>query len=85
MRQLIVKVQSEAGLHARPAGILVKKAGEFNSKIMLEKDGKTIDAKRLLAILSLAAKQGDEIKITVEGSDEEAALEAVKAVIEADH
>ena len=84
MKQLIVKVQGEAGLHARPA-VLVKKAGEFSSKITLEKDGKAIDAKRLLAVLSLGAKQGDELTITVEGSDEEAALEAVKAVIEERH
>lgn len=85
MKQLIVKVQGEAGLHARPAGVLVKKAGEFSSKITLEKDEKAIDAKRLLAVLSLGAKQGDELTITVEGSDEEAALEAVKAVIEESH
>ena len=85
MKQLVVKVQGEAGLHARPAGVLVKKAGEFSSKITLEKDGKSIDAKRLLAVLSLGAKQGDELTITVEGSDEEAALEAVKAVIEESH
>lgn len=85
MKQLIVKVQGEAGLHARPAGVLVKKAGEFSSKITLEKDGQAIDAKRLLAVLSLGAKQGDELTITVEGSDEEAALEAVKAVIEERH
>ena len=85
MKQLVVRVQGEAGLHARPAGVLVKKAGEFISKITLEKDGKAIDAKRLLAVLSLGAKQGDELTITVEGSDEEAALEAVKAVIEESH
>ena len=85
MKQLVVKVQGEAGLHARPAGVLVKKAGEFSSKITLEKDGQAIDAKRLLAVLSLGAKQGDELTITVEGSDEEAALEAVKAVIEERH
>lgn len=85
MKQLVVRVQGEAGLHARPAGVLVKKAGEFSSKITLEKDGKAIDAKRLLAVLSLGAKQGDELTITVEGSDEETALEAVKAVIEESH
>ena len=85
MKQLVVKVQGEAGLHARPAGVLVKKAGEFSSKITLEKDEKAIDAKRLLAVLSLGAKHGDELTITVEGSDEDAALEAVKAVIEESH
>lgn len=85
MKQLVVTVQSETGLHARPAGLLVKKAGEFVSKITLEKDGKVIDAKRLLAVLSLAAKQGDKIILTVEGSDEEKALEAIKEIIEEAH
>ena len=80
-----VVVNNGTGLHARPAGVLVKKAGEFSSKITLEKDEKAIDAKRLLAVLSLCAKQGDELTITVEGSDEDAALEAVKAVIEESH
>lgn len=85
MKQIVVTVQSETGLHARPAGLLVKKAGEFVSKITIEKDGKVVDAKRLLAILSLAAKQGDKIILTVEGSDEEKALGAIKEIIETAH
>lgn len=82
MKKLVAVVKSEAGLHARPAGVIVKKAGEFSSSITLEKGEKSIDAKRLLAVLSLGAKQGDEITITADGSDEEAALEAIKAIIE---
>lgn len=85
MKQLVVKVQGEAGLHARPAGVLVKKAGEFSAKITLEKDGKSIDAKRLLAVLSLGAKLGDEITVIADGSDEDAAVEAIKTVIETSH
>lgn len=85
MKQLVVTIQGEAGLHARPAGAVVKKAGEFASKITLEKDGKAVDAKRLLAVLSLGAKQGDELTITAEGADEEAAVAAVKETIETNH
>lgn len=85
MKQLVVTIQGEAGLHARPAGAVVKKAGEFASKITLEKEGKAIDAKRLLAVLSLGAKQGDQLTITAEGADEEAAVAAVKEVIETSH
>ncbi|MEF9959877.1 MAG: HPr family phosphocarrier protein [Niameybacter sp.] len=85
MKQLVVTVQGEAGLHARPAGVLVKKAGEFTSKITIEKEGKSIDAKRLLAILSLGAKKGDLITITADGADEDSAVVAIKEVIEANH
>lgn len=84
MKQLVVTIQAEAGLHARPAGVLVKKAGEFASKITIEKAGKSIDAKRLLAVLSLGAKKGDELTITAEGQDEEAAVLAIKEVIESE-
>ena len=84
MKQLVVTIQAEAGLHARPAGVLVKKAGEFASKITIEKEGKSIDAKRLLAVLSLGAKKGDELTITAEGQDEEAAVLAIKEVIESE-
>lgn len=85
MKQLVAVVQAEAGLHARPAGVLVKKASEFTSNITLEKGGKSIDAKRLLAVLSLGAKQGDEITVVADGSDEDAALEAIKTLIESNH
>lgn len=81
MKSEQIVIQAEAGMHARPAGLLVKAAGAFESKITLEKDGKTADAKRLLGILSLAMKQGDTVTITVEGGDEEAAMKAVKEVI----
>ena len=84
MKQLVVTIQAEAGLHARPAGVLVKKAGEFASKITIEKAGKSIDAKRLLAVLSLGAKKGEELTITAEGQDEEAAVLAIKEVIESE-
>lgn len=82
MKQLTAIVQATAGLHARPASLLVKKAGEFTSIITLEKDGKKADAKRLLSVLTLAAKQGDTITISADGSDEDAALEAVKQLVE---
>lgn len=84
MNQVKVMVKAEAGLHARPAGVLAKTAATFTSKITLEKAGKSVDAKRLLSILSLAAKQGDEITITAEGADEAQAVEAIKNVIEAE-
>lgn len=82
MEKITVVVTAEAGIHARPASALIKKAGEFTSTIKLEKDGKEADAKRLLAVLSLGAKKGDAITIMAEGEDEVAAANAIKEVIE---
>lgn len=79
MTTLTAVIAGEAGLHARPASAVVKKAGEFGCTITLECNGKSADAKRLLAVLSLGAKQGDEVKVTAEDA---AAAEAIKALIE---
>lgn len=84
MEKITVVITAEAGIHARPAGSIVKKAGEFTSIIKIEKDGKVAEAKRLLAILSLAAKKGDTLVITAEGDDEVAAANAIKELIESE-
>lgn len=84
MEKLTVVVNAEAGIHARPASNLVKKSGQFKSSIKLEKGDKVVDAKRLLAVLSLGAKKGDELVIVVEGEDEEVAAKAIKELIESE-
>lgn len=84
MKKQVVTVKAESGIHARPAGLLVKAAGAFTSTITLEKGEKTADAKRLLGILALAIKQGEEITICADGADEDAAIEAIKNIIEAE-
>jgi phosphocarrier protein len=61
------------GIHARPAGMLVKAAAPYASKITLTAPTGTADAKRLMALMRLAVKQGTELTITVEGDDEELA------------
>ena len=82
MKTLTYTVKDELGIHARPAGMLVKEVKNFQSKVMLEKDGKTVDASRLMAVMSMGVKQGQTVTITVEGEDEDAAYEAVKAFFE---
>lgn len=62
-----------AGMHARPAGQLAKQAMQFQSKIMLQKGEKKTDIRRLIAVMSMGIQQGDTVKVTVEGSDEEQA------------
>ncbi len=66
------------GIHARPAGLLVKEAAKFQSTITLEKSGKKADAKRIFAVMGLAAKKGETLHITVEGSDEQEAAQAME-------
>lgn len=60
------------GIHARPAGLLVKEAKKAQSKITIQKGEKAVDATKLMALMGLAVKQGDKIVVTVEGEDEEA-------------
>ncbi len=81
MKQEVVTVLSDAGIHARPAGDIVKVAGTFSSTVTLKKGDKEAQAKRLISILGLGAKKGEEITITAEGDDEAEALEAIKKVI----
>ena len=72
-------VKDPVGLHARPAGRLVKKAARFKSRIVLEAKGKSVEATRLLALMGLRIKQGAPVKVSVEGEDEIACAEAMKA------
>ena len=71
----------EAGLHARPAGSLVKTALEFESSIIIKKDEKCASAKGLFAIMGLSIKKGDNVKIEIEGEDEKQAKEAVEGFL----
>ena len=82
MKTFTYTVKDELGIHARPSGMLVKEDKNFQSKVMLEKEGKTVDASRLMAVMSMGVKQGQTVTITVEGEDEDAAYEAVKAFFE---
>lgn len=63
-------ITDEVGIHARPAGLLSKKAAEFESSVTITKGEKKADAKRLLAVMGLSVKQGDKIEVTIEGLDE---------------
>lgn len=64
-----------------PAGLLVKKAAEFPCSITLKKGEKTADAKRIFAVMSLAAKKGEELTVVCEGDQEEAAAAAMEAFL----
>lgn len=63
-------ITDEVGIHARPAGLLVKTAQQLKSKVTITKGEKSGDAKKIFSIMSLCAMKGDEITVTVEGEDE---------------
>ncbi len=78
MQSFSYTIKDEIGIHARPAGLLAKRAKEFQSVVTLEKDGKTAAATKLMAIMGMGVKCGDTVNVTVEGADEEAAAAAME-------
>ncbi len=76
-------ITDELGIHARPAGLLVKEAARFQSDIKIRKGAKEADAKRIFGIMSLAAKKGDEIIITADGADEADAITTIEEFLKA--
>ncbi len=82
MKSFSYTVKDELGIHARPAGMLVKEVKNFQSKVTLEKDGKSVDASRLMAVMGMGVKKNQTVTVTVEGDDEDAACEAIKAFFE---
>ena len=82
MYVISVKVQTQVGLHARPATFFIQKANEFKSSIWVEKDERRVNAKSLLGVLSLGIMGGTEIKIMAGGSDEEEAVNALVELVE---
>ena len=82
MKSFSYTVKDELGIHARPAGMLVKEVKNFQSKVTLEKDGKSVDASRLMAVMGTGVKKNQTVTVTVEGDDEDAACEAIKAFFE---
>lgn len=82
MKKFEYIIKDEIGIHARPAGLLVKEAKNFESKIMLVKDGKSAEATKLMAVMGLGVKCGQNVEVTVEGADEDAAFDAMKTFFE---
>ena len=74
MKEFTYVIKEELGLHARPAGLLVKEAKKFQSATTLAAKGKTAAAGKLIAIMSMGVKQGDEVTVQVEGPDEDAGV-----------
>lgn len=85
MAEATVQVRNKVGLHARPASMFVQAAAKFSSQIKvknLTSDGKFVDAKSIIMVLTLGVMKDHEVIIQTEGADADAALEALKGLIE---
>ncbi|TDC52411.1 HPr family phosphocarrier protein [Jiangella ureilytica] len=78
-------VASKAGLHARPAAVFVKAAGEQPTKVSIRKpDGEPVDASSILSIMTLGVEQGDQVILSAEGDKADQALDSLVALLERD-
>ncbi len=82
MTEFTYEIKDKVGIHARPAGLLVREAGKFSSDITIIKGGKEADCKKLFALMSLAVKCDDKVTVKIEGDDEEAAAATLKQFFE---
>jgi phosphocarrier protein HPr len=82
MPEASVTLRNATGLHARPAKIFAKAAAASAAEVTVEKDGRRVNAKSVLSVLTLDCHQGDEILISVDGDDAEATLAELVALVE---
>ena len=75
-------IKDEVGIHARPAGLLVKEAKKYQSKVVIVKDGKKAEATKLMALMGLGVKCGDAVDVEITGEDEDNAYEEIKTFFE---
>ena len=78
IRQIDCIITGEHGLHARPAGLIVKEANRFTSDITVKNKDKSADAKKIFSLLALELRQGEVMSIIIEGEDEVGAAEALE-------
>lgn len=82
MKTFSYEIKDEIGIHARPAGQLAKEAKKYNSKIVLKVNGKSAEATKLMAVMSLGARCGQTVEVDIEGADEDIAYEEIMAFFE---
>lgn len=82
MKKFEYVIQDEVGIHARPAGMLVKEAKKYESKIVLRAGEKSAEATKLMAVMGLGVKCGQNVEVEITGADEDTALDAIKKFFE---
>ena len=84
MKEFTYTITDPVGIHARPAGLLVKEIKKFaGSTVTVTKGEKSVNALKLMALMGMGIKQNDTVKVSVEGGDEEAVATAVEAFFKA--
>ena len=82
MVERMVTIRNRAGMHARPAALLVKTASEFESRIFIEKDSERVNGKSIMGVITLGATYNTPLKIIADGPDETQALDAIQKLFE---
>ena len=82
MKEITYTITDPEGIHARPAGMITKEANQYDSAITIRMEDKEVDAKTLLAIMSMCIRCGTEVTVCAEGKDEKEAIAAVEHVFE---
>lgn len=82
MIQQDLEIKNRLGLHARPAALIAQTAAGFSCDISLAKDGITVNAKSIMGVMMLAAEYGSSLQLSTNGSDEQAAFDAIKSLFE---
>ena len=77
-----VTVRNRAGVHTRPASMIVREASRFGAEFFIRKDGYEINGKSIIGVMTLAAEQGATLDLLFEGDDEAAAADAMEALFE---
>ena len=83
MKSFTYTIVDPVGIHARPAGLLVKEAAKNACNVTVAVNGASVDAKRIMGVMKLAAKQGMELTLTFDGADEEAAAASMAEFLKA--
>lgn len=82
MIEFTYTIKDSLGLHARPAGMLVKLVKETGCNVRISKNGQAVDASRLIAVMGMGVKCNDKVSITIEGNQEEEVLRKIKRFFE---
>ena len=83
MKSFEYTITDPVGIHARPAGVLVKEIKKYASTVTVNKGEKSVNALKLMALMGMGIKQGDTIRVDVEGADEENAAAEIEALFKA--
>ncbi len=83
MKSFEYTITDPVGIHARPAGLLVKEVKKYSSTVTVTKGDKSVNALKRMALMGMGIKQGDTVSVSIEGADEETAAAAIEAFFKA--